>query len=80
MYISWRREIPVRDAQEKSFMNPKITFSRVTRALKKDNGTGFCKACGKSQTYCEPDARNYPCNSCKKTEVFGAEELLFELA
>ena len=61
-------------------MNPKITLNRVTRAINKDEGTGFCKACGKSQKYCEPDARNYVCNSCGKPEVFGAEELLFELA
>ena len=61
-------------------MNPKITLARVMNAVKKDDGIGICKACGKSQKYCEPDARNYTCNSCGKPEVFGAEELLFELA
>ena len=61
-------------------MHPRITLNRVTRAVAKDDGIGICKACGHSQRYCEPDARNYECNKCHKHEVFGAEELLFELA
>jgi len=39
---------------------------------------GFCKACGEYQDGCEPDARNYECESCGENEVFGAEELLIE--
>jgi len=34
--------------------------------------------CGASRKGCEPDARNYPCEKCKKNSVFGAEELLLE--
>jgi hypothetical protein len=61
-------------------MNPRITLNRVMNAVKKDDGIGICKACGHSQHYCEPDARNYECNKCHKHEVFGAEELLMEMA
>ena len=39
-------------------------------------GTGFCLACGKTQTFVEPDARKYPCNSCDKPKVYGLEELM----
>lgn len=37
---------------------------------------GFCLACGAERECCEPDARNYPCDSCGKKLVFGAEEIL----
>lgn len=40
---------------------------------------GICKACGNEQEGCEPDARNYECESCGKNQVFGVEELLFEM-
>lgn len=37
---------------------------------------GFCLACGDDADGVEPDARNYPCHSCGKKQVFGAEEVL----
>ena len=37
----------------------------------------FCTKCFEQQDGCEPDARNYECESCGEEEVFGAEELLF---
>lgn len=37
---------------------------------------GFCLACGNRQDGCEPDARNYECESCNSNMVFGAEEIL----
>jgi hypothetical protein len=41
-----------------------------------DDGTGYCRACGAQADSCEPDARNYKCESCDAPEVFGCEELL----
>lgn len=38
---------------------------------------GICGSCGHEQDGCEPDARNYECESCGKKNVFGAEEALF---
>ena len=37
---------------------------------------GYCLACGEEQSGCEPDARNYECESCGEHKVFGAEECL----
>ena len=37
---------------------------------------GYCLACGEMQECCEPDAREYRCDNCKQSQVFGAEELL----
>ncbi len=37
---------------------------------------GFCLSCGEQQDGCEPDARNYLCESCEESMVFGAEEIL----
>jgi hypothetical protein len=42
-----------------------------------EDNDGLCLACGE-WTYggCEPDARNYLCESCDKRAVYGAEECL----
>ncbi len=37
---------------------------------------GFCLACGNEQGGCEPDARQYECESCGAKKVYGIEELL----
>jgi hypothetical protein len=38
---------------------------------------GLCLACGQWQYgECEPDAREYECESCGKRAVYGAEECL----
>jgi len=37
---------------------------------------GACLVCGEFQGGCEPDARNYRCESCGALEVYGLEELL----
>jgi len=55
----------------------KLSLSRIINAVKKDNGTGFCVKCGHTRKYCEPDARQYPCDNCKENKVYGAEECLF---
>jgi hypothetical protein len=56
-------------------------YSTVTFPLNKliaasENYEGFCLACQQSQSGCEPDARNYECESCGERQVFGAEELI----
>ena len=40
---------------------------------------GFCIKCGAEAFQVEPDAREYPCESCDERAVFGAEELIFYL-
>ena len=58
----------------------KIPFAQLENAIERayeglDN-PGFCLACGQEQDGCEPDARNYACESCGENRVFGAEEIL----
>lgn len=57
-------------------LHPSITESRIVRAVKRDDGTGFCIACGKAQKFVEPDAERYACAKCKALAVYGAEQLL----
>ena len=40
---------------------------------------GFCVNCGATHDECEPDAREYNCESCGKNTVYGAEELMLHL-
>ncbi len=56
-----------------------ISEDRIIAAIEEDDGLGFCTACGEEQYYCEPDAREYECESCGEFKVFGAQELLFEI-
>ena len=62
-------------------IHPSITPERVMDAVKRREtdleNPGFCLACGEEQEGCEPDARNYQCESCGEYQVFGAEEILF---
>jgi Zn finger protein HypA/HybF involved in hydrogenase expression len=37
---------------------------------------GYCLACGEEQEGVEPDARQYECEACGKSKVYGGEELL----
>ena len=37
---------------------------------------GFCVMCGAVRGCCEPDARQYLCESCGKRGVYGFQELL----
>ena len=64
-------------------MHPKITADRIIGACERRMTTldnpGFCLACGAEQDGCEPDARRYPCETCGKRAVYGAEELLMRL-
>ena len=61
-------------------IHPSITLECVMDAVEADDNLGFCAACGAEAFNCEPDARNYECESCGKREVFGAEEFLMRMA
>ena len=65
-------------------MHESITPERLNDAVARRMFTldnpGFCKACGEECMGCEPDARNYHCDNCGADEVFGADELLIEVA
>lgn len=54
----------------------KIDIDQIMEAVEADDNIGICTACGEEQSGCEPDARNYECESCGAMSVFGAEELL----
>jgi hypothetical protein len=62
---------------------PNLSIETVMEAVERQTtGTdnpGFCLACGEEQDGCEPDARNYECESCGKKAVFGAEEILVQV-
>lgn len=64
-------------------IHPSITKDRIVEAVERQRRTldnpGFCTACGHEVEGCEPDARYYECESCGENEVFGAEELFFDL-
>ena len=57
-----------------------VTFGRVLDAAQRRQSTldnpGLCISCGLEQGGCEPDARQYECESCGEDCVYGAEELL----
>lgn len=61
-----------------------INLDRVTAAVEECwfglSYIGICIACGEDRYQTEPDARNYHCEACGKSEVFGAEEILMEVA
>jgi hypothetical protein len=61
-------------------LHPSITTERIVEACGRQLTTldnpGFCTECGEEADGCEPDARNYECESCGAHAVFGAEELL----
>lgn len=60
-------------------MDVKVTLEQVVEAVEADDNLGFCLSCGAEAFNVEPDARNYECESCGATQVFGAEELLLML-
>jgi hypothetical protein len=51
-----------------------FTMARIEEAS--EDQCGICLACGHTQECCEPDAREYRCDSCKRNQVYGAEELI----
>jgi len=61
-------------------IHPDVTLDRVIAAVQADSDLGFCTACGEEQDGCEPDARAYKCEACGQRAVYGAQELLLEMA
>jgi hypothetical protein len=53
-----------------------ITFTVEELLGAEESYEGFCLACGERRECCEPDARNYECESCREHQVFGAQELI----
>ena len=63
-------------AQAGPTIDPERLLEAVQEQMFGDSNTGFCIACGQEADGCEPDARNYPCESCGERKVYGASELL----
>jgi len=65
-------------------MHPSITADRIFEAVEREFTTldnpGFCLHCGAEADGCEPDAGQYPCESCGETAVYGAAEILIAIA
>jgi len=53
-----------------------ITFTLEQIKMAMEESSGFCIKCGAERDCCEPDAREYECDECKKKSVYGAEELV----
>lgn len=53
-----------------------LQLDSVLDAAQRDDGSGFCLACGEEASGVEPDARDYRCETCDATRVYGAEEIL----
>lgn len=58
---------------------PRITMQQIEDAVRADNMTGFCLACGMEQGPVEPDAEEYICEGCGEDKVSGAEQILLRL-
>lgn len=57
-----------------------LNLDEVIEAVKRDDNSGFCLACGNEQMDCEPDLRDGTCDDCGENRVYGAEECLLLLA
>jgi len=57
-----------------------IPFNQLHAALEENlagmGNIGFCLSCGEEADGCEPDAKEYECESCGEHQVYGAEEIL----
>ena len=68
-----------RSLWHKSLTDDVVIEAQERRETTLDN-PGFCLVCGLEAEGCEPDARNYECESCGAEQVFGVEELVMEIA
>jgi len=61
-----------------------VTVDAIVEAVERHqtslDNPGFCLACGAEVEGVEPDARKYECETCGERQVYGAEELLMEVA
>jgi hypothetical protein len=53
-----------------------LTSYQIARSITGNEDQGLCRNCGSVAENVEPDACNYKCEACGKSEVFGLEELL----
>jgi hypothetical protein len=64
-------------------LHPSLTPERIAEAAERQifgtDNPGFCVARGAEAEGCEPDAQAYPCDSCGRRAVYGAEELVFRI-
>jgi PHP family Zn ribbon phosphoesterase len=56
----------------------RITMEDLQEAIV--NNYGICTKCGAIGQFAEPDARNYTCEECGEDSVFGAEQVVIEMA
>lgn len=65
-------------------IHPNVTMDKVMAAVEAEMTTldnpGFCVICGEEAEGVEPDARKYVCESCGQRGVYGASELLMNMA
>ena len=61
-------------------MHKSITQERIMAGAEESmfgmSDDGVCRACGEDAMGVEPDARNYECESCGESQVFGWEEIM----
>lgn len=77
------REQPYKVRMRAAFTNglsQQTIMAAVDRQMHDLENPGFCVVCGTEANCCEPDARNYTCDSCGCPTVYGAEELLIHMA
>jgi hypothetical protein len=58
----------------------KLPLADIISAVQKDDNLGFCIKCGEEAYGVEPDAENYECESCGEFAVYGAEQILINIA
>lgn len=61
-------------------ITPYLVAEAVRRRMQSLDNPGFCLACGLEVDGVEPDAENYECESCGEHQVWGADQILVELA
>lgn len=57
-----------------------LTLEYIMEIAAEGENAGFCMKCGEQADGVEPDACRYECESCGSPSVYGAEELVIQLA
>lgn len=73
---SGRAYTMMRRALEAGILCHDTVIDAARRQMTTLDNPGFCLNCGLEHDGCEPDARNYKCESCGMKTVYGAVELL----
>lgn len=61
-------------------LTPDRLVELAERSMTDGENVGVCLACGEETDGVEPDADNYQCDTCRRYEVVGAEQLLLRAA